>query len=298
MTATAPEQDSRSAQISRQIQKLRARFKNLSPKQKYLAAVIGTVLIVLAGRFMYDMFWFESTDDAFLKGHVHIISARIPGTVKDVLVKDNERVKQGQELVQLDPRDYDVQVKIAQANYSKAHKDVSRFSAYLKDLGPTDKPVFDRYQANALVSDAELTKAQLQYEYTTIKAPADGKIGKRGVETGDHVLPGQALMALVEPNPWIVANFKEHQVTHLRVGQPVEIHVDAIPEKTFRGQVDSISPGAGSVFSLLPPDNATGNFTKIVQRIAVKIVFDSKSVAGFEDRLVPGMSAEVTVKVR
>jgi membrane fusion protein (multidrug efflux system) len=164
------------------------------------------------------------------------------------------------------------------------------------NLGPTEKPVFDQYEANALVTEADLQKAQLQYEYTQIVAAEDGKIGKRNVETGELIQPGQALMALVEPDAWIEANFKEHQVSNIRVGQEVEVKVDAIPEHAFAGKVDSISPGSGSTFSLLPPDNATGNFTKIVQRIPVKIVLDKESLKGYEDRLVSGMSTEVTVK--
>jgi membrane fusion protein, multidrug efflux system len=273
-------------------------FSKLS-KTKQRSVLAGVAIVgFVAIKVIYGLICFETTDDAFLKGHVHVISARIPGTVTEVKVDDNQIVKSGEALVQLDQRDYNVAVKIAQANYSKAHKDVGRFNAYLKDLGPTDKPVFDQYQANALVSEAELSKAQLQYEYTTVQAPASGKIGKRNVEVGDQVQTGQALMALVEDNPWVEANFKEHQVAHIRVGQHVEIEVDAISGHKFEGKVESIAPGSGSLFSLLPPDNATGNFTKIVQRISVKIVFEKESVMGFEDRLIPGMSSEVSIKVR
>lgn len=258
-------------------------------------AVLATLVII---RIAFHLLCFESTDDAFLKAHVHTVSSRISGTVQKIYVDDNQNVKKGDLLVELDPRDYAVQVQIAQANYSKAHKDVGRFTAFVKDLGPTDRPIFDQYQANALVSEADLTKAQLQYEYTKIIAPEDGKIGKRNVETGEQIQPGQALMALVEPKPWIEANFKENQVVHMRVGQKVQVHIDALEGPEFEGHVESISPGSGSTFSLLPPDNATGNFTKIVQRIPVRIVFEPESIKGYEDRLVSGMSAEVSVRVR
>ena len=268
---------------------------NPTPKQKRLI-LIGSILFVLVvGRGIYHLIWTESTDDAFVKAHVHMVSSRIIGTVQQVMVDDNQDVKKGDVLIKLDPRDFEVQVKAAQANYSKAHKDLGRFQGFT-NLGPTERPVFDQYQANALVTEADLQKAQLQYEYTNIVAAEDGKIGKRSVETGELIQPGQALMALVEPNPWIEANFKESQVSNIRVGQEVEIKIDAIPGHTFTGKVESIAPGSGSTFSLLPPDNATGNFTKIVQRIPVKIVFDKESAQGYENRLVSGMSTDVTVK--
>jgi membrane fusion protein (multidrug efflux system) len=106
------------------------------------------------------------------------------------------------------------------------------------------------------------------------------------------------LMALVQPTPWVEANFKESQVANLKRGQPVTIGIDAIPGHEFTGTIESIAPGSGSTFALLPPDNATGNFTKIVQRISVRIAFDPATTKGYEDRLVSGMSTEVSVKIR
>jgi membrane fusion protein (multidrug efflux system) len=283
---------------SEKVQKVITTFnEKLSPKQQRLAGIIALVLLTLISYASYRMMFFESTDDSFVKSHVHVVSSRVTGTVQEILVKENQPVKKGDVLIKLDPRDYEVAIKVAQANYSKAHKDLGRFKGWMDQLGPTDKPVFDAYQANALISEAELTKAQLQYEYTTILASEDGRVGKRSVETGEIVQAGQALMPLVESHPWIEANFKEHQVANIRAGQKVEIKVDAIPEKHFEGTVESIAPGSGSTFSLLPPDNATGNFTKIVQRIPVKIYFDPESIKGYEDRFVAGMSTEVTVKV-
>lgn len=273
------------------------KLRGLSPKKKIALGAAIALVLIFGIRFVYHFMFFESTDDSFVKAHVHVVSARTTGTVAEVLVQENQMVKKGEVLVKLDQRDYEAQVKIAQANFSKTHKDMGRFRGYLNELGPSDRPLFDQYQANALVADAELTKAQLQLEYTNIVAAEDGKVGKRNVETGELIQPGQALMALVESKPWIEANFKEHQVSRIRVGQSVRVRVDAIPDKEFEGKVESIAPGSGSTFSLLPPDNATGNFTKIVQRISVRIAFDEGSIKGYEDRFVPGMSTEVTVKV-
>jgi membrane fusion protein (multidrug efflux system) len=144
---------------------------------------------------------------------------------------------------------------------------------------------------------ANLADAQLQLSYTTVTAPSPGRIGRKQVEVGQRVQPGQPLLALVEVSPWIVANFKETQLERMRPGQPVEIKVDAYPGRIFRGYVESFSPASGAQFALLPPENATGNFTKIVQRVPVKIVFDPESIKGFESMLLPGMSVVPTVDV-
>lgn len=144
-------------------------------------------------------------------------------------------------------------------------------------------------------AEAQLKNAQLQLSYTDIKAPTAGKVGNKTVEEGQRVQPGQTLMAVVPQQPWIVANFKETQLEKMRVGQNVEIKIDSLKHHPFRGKVDSISPASGAQFALLPSDNATGNFTKIVQRIPVKIIFDPHSTKGYESRIHPGMSVVVSV---
>lgn len=269
---------------------------NLSPKQKKMATIGAIIFVLLLAKVLYGMLFFESTDDAFIKAHIHQISPRIMGSVQEVMVQDNQHVKKGDILVRLDKRDYEVQVKAAQARYGKAHRDLGRFHGF-DNLNANERPVFDQYQADALVTEAELQKSQLQLEYTDIVAPEAGLIGKRNVESGDLIQPGQPLMALVEDTPWIEANFKESQVRSFKTGQKVEIKVDGIPGVEFEGHLDSIAPGSGATFSLLPPDNATGNFTKIVQRIPVKIVFEEESIKDFKDKLISGMSTEVSVKV-
>lgn len=158
----------------------------------------------------------------------------------------------------------------------------------------------DQYKVSLASVDkakADLQQALLNLSYTEIKAPVTGHIGRKSVEIGQHIDPGQALMADVEEQPWIVANFKETQTGHMRTGQPVEIKIDSLPGHTFTGHVDSVSPASGNNFALLPADNATGNFTKIIQRIPVKIVFDPQSVRGYESQIAQGMSVEVSVKV-
>jgi membrane fusion protein (multidrug efflux system) len=139
-------------------------------------------------------------------------------------------------------------------------------------------------------------QAELNLSYTVITAPVDGTVGARSLRVGQYVTAGTQLMAVVPLNAaYIVANFKETQLTHVRNGQPVEVTIDSFPDAALRGHVDSLSPASGLEFSLLPPDNATGNFTKIVQRIPVKIVLDHSAVSGL---LRSGMSVEPTIDTK
>jgi membrane fusion protein (multidrug efflux system) len=153
--------------------------------------------------------------------------------------------------------------------------------------------------ANASINQAQanLAEAQLQLSYTNITAPETGRVGHKTVEVGNRVQVGQPLMAVVGDDMWVVANFKETQLSHMRPGESVEVNLDAFPDHPFIGHVDSLSPASGSQFALLPPDNATGNFTKVVQRIPVKIVLDPASIKGYESQIAPGMSAVVSVDV-
>jgi membrane fusion protein (multidrug efflux system) len=147
-------------------------------------------------------------------------------------------------------------------------------------------------------AEAALSTAKLQVDYTIIRAPSTGRIAKKTVEVGQRLQPGQPVMAVVDDQVWVVANFKENQLAHLRPGEKVNVKVDAIDGQVFSGVVDSFSPGTGAQFSLLPPDNATGNFTKIVQRVPVKIRFAHESLAASASRLSPGLSAIVKVSIR
>ena len=139
-------------------------------------------------------------------------------------------------------------------------------------------------------------QAELNLSYTSIAAPVDGTVGARSLRVGQYVQAGTALMAVVPLNAvYLVANYKETQLADVRPGQKVTIEIDTFPGKVLHGHVDSLSPASGLEFALLPPDNATGNFTKIVQRVPVKIAFDDKALTGL---LRPGMSAEPTIDTR
>jgi len=145
--------------------------------------------------------------------------------------------------------------------------------------------------------EAELREAELRLSYTTIIAPADGQVSKKNVQPGQYVAPGQQLIALVGSKElWVVANFKETQLDKIAPGLPVTIKVDAYPGKEFQGKVESLSSGTGAKFSLLPPDNASGNFVKVTQRVPVKILFTDKQDNRYP--LAAGMNVVVEVKIK
>ncbi len=149
------------------------------------------------------------------------------------------------------------------------------------------------------VAKSNVDNALLQLSYCWVLAPVDGRVSRRTVEVGQQLSAGQAILAVTPSDVWVSANFKETQLEKIRVGQRVEIPVDTFKHHPFTGRVDSIQNGSGATYSLLPPDNATGNFTKIVQRVPVKIVFDRDdspgSIKGFEDLVVPGLSCEPVI---
>jgi membrane fusion protein (multidrug efflux system) len=332
--------------------------------------LIAVVILFVAGYFGFRYWQYasthESADDAYTTNHIHQISSRINGTVERVLVDDNVRVKAGQVLVELDPRDYEVSLRQAEANLSSAEASVTQGEAQLQvakaNVGQAqgseasaqasaDNANLDQKRntellkthvispqemdhtneaarstnatlqsakkqvagAEAQVSLAEaqvqagqaqvqqaqeaIKQAELNLSYTKIVSPTDGQVAQRTVESGNRVQPGQALMAISEFDVWVVANLKETQMEKVRVGQPVAIRIDSFPHQTFSGWVDSVQPGSGATYSLLPPDNATGNFIKIVQRVPVKIVFDPGSLDEAAGRIVPGLSCEPSIAV-
>ena len=149
--------------------------------------------------------------------------------------------------------------------------------------------------ASLASSQAQLEQAQLNLGWTVIRAPHDGWIAQRNIEQGNYVNVGQNLFAIVQPEIWIVANFKETQLAHMQAGQLADINVDAYPQLHLHGHVDSIQLGSGGQFSAFPPENATGNFVKIVQRVPVKILIDSGLDADIP--LPIGLSVEPTVHI-
>lgn len=203
------------------------------------------------------------------------------------------------------------QITLANAQYEQALETVKKAQAQLVQTKgqmelahasqvqtAVNTKQFDAAKAAIDEAKANLEEAQLNLSYTVITAPTTGRIGKKSLEVGQRVEPGQPLLTLVSDDLWVVANFKETQLEKMRPHQKVELKVDSFPGHVFIGTVDSVAPGSGSSFAVLPSDNATGNFTKIVQRVPVKVVFDKDSLGKYSDLLVPGMSVIVEVEVQ
>jgi membrane fusion protein (multidrug efflux system) len=344
--------------------------KGRKPLRRILLIVAAAALLA-AGAYYGTWYWTtgrfeESTDDAYVKADSSIIAPKVSGYLRQIAVADNEPVKAGQSLAQIDDRDYAVALKQAGANVEAARATVETIQANIEQQGA----VVTQAQANIALDEANLTFAQQEYDrytslaktgsgtvqnaqgavskfaiakatqerdaaavtaaekqigslraqlskshadlahaqaveeqaklnlgYATILAPVDGIVGNRTLRVGQYVQAGTPLMSVVPlKDVYVIANFKETQLTYVRPGQPVRIEIDTFPDHAVLGTVDSVAPASGQEFALLPPDNATGNFTKIVQRVPVKIrVAAASPLAG---RLLPGMSVIPTIDTK
>ena len=229
---------------------------------------------------------FVTTDDAFVKGHVMSVASRIPGPLLSVAVVENQPVNSGQAIATVDPKDYDAALAKAEAGLAEAESATIQSESQIA-------------QARARVQ-AALESARLQRSYCTITAPCDGYVSRKLAEPGNMVAPGQPLLAVVplaqQGDVWVEANFKETQLQHVHPGQKVLLRADIEDGSTFTGTVDSVAAGTGSVFSLLPPENATGNWVKVVQRVPVKIKLDPGSDPERKLRLGLSVTAEIDTR--
>lgn len=347
-----------------------ARPKMLNARLARLTGV-AAVALVSAGWFgvpAATAYWnhgrfVESTNNAYVRADTAMIAPRISGYIAAVAVNDNQFVKAGDVLAQIDRRDYqaavdaaaadvrafsatiqniDAKIRSQQASIAEADADVEGAHATLA-FATAEHRRYDQLSRSGTGSQqraeettarlresqaalarshagaagareqlrvietqrhieearldrarADLATAKSALDDTTIVAPFDGVVGSKTARIGQMVQPGNALMAVVPLNAvYVVANFKETQLGNVRGGESVKVTIDTFPDSTITGRVDSVSPATGLEFSLLPSDNATGNFTKIVQRIPVKIIIEDD--AGLGQRLRPGMSVEAEI---
>ena len=342
-----------------------------SPAFIWTSALALAVLLFFGLRYLVSTYTGESTDDAFIAGHIVSIAPRISGEVSAVHVLDNQFVHANDLLVEIDPSDYNatlgqkqaaedsensnfkaavagyklmgVKVTTAEADALKSKADADAAAANdarakadferakkLEDENTISQEEFDRFKAAAdsaeddLVSanekaasdeskvneakaqldaakaeaDAifsqvgesktEVDSAQLNVSYTKIYAPCDGLVTRKQVEPGDYLETGQTIFSIVPRDVWVTANFKESQLKNMKPGQKVLVEIDALGGRVFNAHVDSVQAGSGAVFSLLPPENAVGNYVKVVQRVPVKIVFDEPLPA--DKTIGPGLS--------
>ncbi|MFZ5683375.1 MAG: HlyD family secretion protein, partial [Pseudomonadota bacterium] len=336
-----------------------------------LALLLGAIAVLISGALWYSDYqrrgrYLQSTDNAYVSADSVVVAPKIAGYVERVFVTENQAVRKGQPLAELDPREYRAQAEqitsqidaaaaaaetarsqiaeqqaaiaqaqaqlgAARAEAAFAGQQVARYQplaasgaeprerlAQLETQAQQARERVDAAQAALLAAQrrvntlgaqvrqaqsqaaaarAQLAAARVTVESTSLRAAIDGRVGDLAVRVGQFVQPGTRLMTLVPVGRlFIEANFKETQLGLMRVGQPVSIEVDALPGVELTGRVASIAPGTGAQFSVLPPQNATGNFTKIVQRVPVRIVIEAPPEV--RRLLVAGMSVEVIVDTR
>jgi membrane fusion protein, multidrug efflux system len=217
---------------------------------------------------------------------------------QEALVRTNSTTQQKVEAAVADEQRFTGQYASREADLSQAHT-LLRSNELAAEAERRGKAVLEsqesQFVADLHAKEAALEVARVNLGYTRILAPADGTVGERQVRPGQLVSPGTQVMSFVENIRWVAANFRETQLTNIKVGDVAEIRVDVYPDQVLKGRVLEIAPASGSQFALLPPDNATGNFTKVVQRVSVKIALDDSTLAS---KLRPGLSAVVTVRTR
>ncbi len=355
-----------------------SRAKLSSPLLLVVLTVVIAAGLFLALDYFVDAMTHESTDDAFIAGHIVSIAPRIAGQVVAVHVLDNQVVHSNDLLVEIDPADFTttlsqknaaadsenssykaavaayelmgVKVKTAetdvlsskadvvaaQSTEVQAKADFERAQTLHKDqtisaqefdqakakadkaeadlISAQQKVASDESKVNEAVaqkaaalaeagsvlasykkSQTEIDSANLTLSYTKIVAPGDGRVTRKQVEVGDYLQTGEQIMSLVPAEVWVIANFKESQLEKMRTNQPVLVEIDALGGRKFRAHLDSVQAGSGAQFSLLPPENATGNFVKVVQRVPVKIIFDEALPS--EHTLGPGLSVTPSVQI-
>jgi membrane fusion protein (multidrug efflux system) len=233
----------------------------------------------------------QSANIQAAKASVAAVLANVEQNTRD-LARQQVLFKTGSSSTEAAEKLHTTQAQLA-AQLQQSHAQASAAERQLSVLAAQQSQA----EATLAAQRANLQIAKINLAYTRIVAPEDGVIGQRQVKPGQFVGVGGQITSLTPlPNVWVIANYKETQLTHMRVGEKAEIRVDTFPGHTLQGHVLAFAPGSGSQFALLPPDNATGNFTKVVQRVAVKIAIDDAD--GLLDRLRPGMSVVATVATR
>jgi membrane fusion protein (multidrug efflux system) len=230
--------------------------------------------------------------------HADLVRTQAERTRQEALLKTSSTTQQKVETAVADEERFSAQSASRDADVAQAHT-LLRSNESATEAERRTKTVLESQQtqlvADLHAKEAALAVAQVNLGYTRIVAPADGTVGERQVRPGQLVAPGTQVMPFVESIRWVQANFRETQLTNIKVGDPVEVRVDVYPGQVVKGRVLEIAPASGSQFALLPPDNATGNFTKVVQRVPVKIALDDSALTS---KLRPGLSAVVTVRTK
>ena len=277
-------------------------------KKKILMGA-GAVAAVAIAYFGFEQIMYVTTDNAQIEAPVVMLAAKVPGYIVEVKVVEGQKVKAGDVLAEIDSRDYQNTLKQVQSellSLESRRRDAERNYQRISELYKQSAVSTQQYDtATANYSEvkskyeavsAQVDQAKLNLENTKIKAPMDGSIAKKSVEVGQLASAGVPLIGFVGGSErWVMANFKETEIGSIKVGSTVDVEIDAIGGKSYHGSVSALSAATGATFTLLPPDHATGNFTKVVQRVPVKIKLENLADADLE-LLRAGLSAYVKVK--
>lgn len=279
--------------------------------KKLVFGVLGAVVILVVLYLTFQHLSYVKTDNAQIEAHTVMLATKVPGFVMKVNAEEGQVVKAGDVLVEIDERDF-------RNSLAQAKAQLASVEAKMKDAERTFRRISDLYKKEAVSQQqfdqsstaftevrsshdaiaAQVAQSELNLENTKIRAPMVGFIARKSVEVGQLAAPGVALIGFVGmEDRWINANFKETEVEGVKIGAAVDITVDAIGGRKFKGKVQAISAATGARFTLLPPDNATGNFTKVVQRVPVRIQFENLS---HDDIAIlrAGLSADISVHKR
>lgn len=289
---------------------LRADKRRALLRRHRLVCVIGVFLLFSTGAgYLYwdNASHFEWTDDSFIAARQFAIQPKVPGYITAVSVTDNQHLAAGDVIARIDDRDYRIALDQAEAQLAhdravlqQAKRNLERYQSLADTNSIAQQQVDDQAflvaQATTTVAldQTKVDAAQLNLSYTTITVAQSGRIVNLTAAVGQYAPAGTTLTMFVPDKTWVTANFKETQLGAMRPGQPVSLSIDAYPYRTIHGHVASVQSGSGPAFSLLPPQNATGNWVKVVQRVPVKITMDDppSNLA-----LGPGMSVKVRVRV-
>lgn len=273
------------------------------------------VIILLAGGigayFAYDNYMYIHTDNAQIETKTLMLSSKVNGFVSEVKADIGDHVKAGDVIAKIDDRDYVNNLERAkadaQSNDAKmvdAQKSYNRLASLFEKGAVTQAQYdaasasFNELKAKHLSAQSQIKQAELNLEYTQIRAPFDGFVAKRAVEVGQYLNPGAPMYGFIDSSErWVIANLKETEIEGVKPGTLVDFTVDAIKSKSYKGKVVQLSPSSGATFTLIPPDNATGNFTKVVQRVPVKIAIDGLTEEDIH-LLKAGLSVDVKLHRR
>ena len=250
----------------------------------WMAGIIVFAFTIWGLFTLWEFYHYEQTNDAQIEEYINPVISRVSGYIAAVKFEENQHVSKGDTLLIIDNREYLLQQEQTEAAIQKTNTQLQALN------NNVEKEIVHAELARL---NALLKKQKLDISYTFITAPYNGRIGKRTIGVGQMINTGETLAFIVnnETEKWVVANFKETQIAHMRMGDSVKVIADAYPDQSFKGTIISFSPATGSRFSLLPPDNTTGNYVKIVQRIPVRIRIDGNRKD--HDVLKAGMNVNV-----